>query len=157
MKSIFILISIILSINSALSQETDSIQKTMLISTNLTKEELSQILSRGDKGINNTSIEEMETESISDTEAIIKNGKVKIKIKLDFDLNDNQNIKKAFIQTVTPIKNEEEKITFINCFLALGVCIVLIVCFSLSLKMKRKSKLIANEYKAKREYLLKDD
>ena len=106
MKSIFILISIILTINSALSQEKDSIQKTMLISTNLTKKELSQILSRGDKGINNTSIEEMETESISDTEAIIKNGKVKIKIKLDFDLNDNQNIKKAFIQTVTPIKND---------------------------------------------------
>jgi len=137
MKSLFISISIILSINLCLTQESDTIQKTMLISTNLTKEELYQILSSAENGTNNTSVDEVETQAISDTETLIKNGKVKIKIKLEFDLNENE--KKAFIQTISPIK-EEEKITLINCFLAMAVCIILIGCFSLSLKMKRNSK-----------------
>ena len=151
MKSLFILLSIILTLNIFSSQE---VQKTLLINTNLTKEELYQILSYGNNGNNNTSIEEVQTEAISDNETLIKNGKVKIKIKLEFDLNENE--KKAFIQTITPIK-EEEKITLINCFLAMAVCIILIGCFSLSLKMKRNSKLIMNKSNNRKTYLLKDD
>ena len=157
MKSIFISLSIILFINICLAQETDSVEKTMLISTNLTKEELYQLLSSADQGKNNTSVDEVETEAISDTETLIKNGKVKIKIKLEFDLNNDQNIKKAFIQTVTPIKTEKEKIGFINCLLALAVSIVLIFCFSLSLKFKKNGKLFLNKYNFRKEYLLKDD
>ena len=157
MKSLFISISIILSINLCLTQESDTIQKTMLISTNLTKEELYQILSSAEKGTNNTSVDEVETQAISDTETLIKNGKVKIKIKLEFDLNNDQNIRKAFIQTITPIKTDNEKISFINCFLALAVCIALILCFSLSLKIKKNGKLFLNKYNFRKEYLLKDD
>ena len=157
MKTIFISLSIILFINICLAQETDSVGKTMLISTNLTREELYQLLSSADQGKNNTSVDEVETEAISDSETIIKNGKVKIKIKLEFDLNNDQNIKKAFIQTVTPIKAEKEKIGFINCLLALAVSIVLIFCFSLSLKFKKNGKLFLNKYNFRKEYLLKDD
>ena len=150
MKSI-ILLCFILNIFICSSQETIQEQKTMLINTNLTKEELLQILSN--ESNNNTSIEEVESQMISDTETIIKNGKVKMKIKLEFDLNDAQNEKKAFIQTITP--NIDEKISFFNCFLALGIAFILIGSFSLSLKMKRKNKFISNKYSGKKEYLLK--
>lgn len=150
MKSI-ILLCFILNIFICSSQETIQEQKTMLINTNLTKEELLQILSN--ESNNNTSIEEVESQMISDTETVIKNGKVKMKIKLEFDLNDAQNEKKAFIQTITP--NIDEKISFFNCFLALGIAFILIGSFSLSLKMKRKNKFMLNKYSGKKEYLLK--
>ena len=150
MKSI-ILLCFILNIFICSSQETIQEQKTMLINTNLTKEELLQILSN--ESNNNTSIEEVESQMVSDTETVIKNGKVKMKIKLEFDLNDAQNEKKAFIQTITP--NIDEKISFFNCFLALGIAFILIGSFSLSLKMKRKNKFISNKYSGKKEYLLK--
>jgi len=150
MKSI-ILLCFILNIFICSSQETIQEQKTMLINTNLTKEELLQILSN--ESNNNTSIEEVESQMISDTETVIKNGKVKMKIKLEFDLNDAQNEKKAFIQAITP--NIDEKISFFNCFLALGIAFILIGSFSLSLKMKRKNKFISNKYSGKKEYLLK--
>ena len=146
-----ILLCFILNIFICSSQETIQEQKTMLINTNLTKEELLQILSN--ESNNNTSIEEVESQMISDTETVIKNGKVKMKIKLEFDLNDAQNEKKAFIQTITP--NIDEKISFFNCFLALGIAFILIGSFSLSLKMKRKNKLMLNKYSGKKEYLLK--
>ena len=158
MKSRFvILICLIFYINACPSQEIEKNQKTMLINTNLTKEELYQILSNADKTKNNTSIEEVETETISDSESIIKNGKVKIKIKFEFDLNGEQNNKKAFIQRVTSIQNEDEKTSFVNYLLALGICFVLIGCFSLSLIMKRNNKYIMNKYRFKKDYLLKDD
>ena len=150
MKSM-ILLCFILNIFICSSQETIQEQKTMLINTNLTKEELLQILSN--ESNNNTSIEEVESQMISDTETVIKNGKVKMKIKLEFDLNDAQNEKKAFIQTITP--NIDEKISFFNCFLALGIAFILIGSFSLSLKMKRKNKFMLSKYSGKKEYLLK--
>ena len=150
MKSI-ILLCFILNIFICSSQETIQEQKTMLINTNLTKEELLQILSN--ESNKNTSIEEVESQMVSDTETVIKNGKVKMKIKLEFDLNDAQNEKKAFIQTITP--NIDEKISFFNCFLALGIAFILIGSFSLSLKMKRKNKFMLNKYSGKKEYLLK--
>ena len=150
MKSI-ILLCFMLNIFICSSQEAIQEQKTMLINTNLTKEELLQILSN--ESNNNTSIEEVESQMISDTETVIKNGKVKMKIKLEFDLNDAQNEKKAFIQTITP--NIDEKISFFNCFLALGIAFILIGSFSLSLKMKRKNKFMLNKYSGKKEYLLK--
>ena len=150
MKSM-ILLCFILNIFICSSQETIQEQKTMLINTNLTKEELLQILSN--ESNNNTSIEEVESQMISDTETVIKNGKVKMKIKLEFDLNDAQNEKKAFIQAITP--NIDEKISFFNCFLALGIAFILIGSFSLSLKMKRKNKFMLNKYSGKKEYLLK--
>ena len=150
MKSM-ILLCFILNIFICSSQEAIQEQKTMLINTNLTKEELLQILSN--ESNNNTSIEEVESQMISDTETVIKNGKVKMKIKLEFDLNDAQNEKKAFIQTITP--NIDEKISFFNCFLALGIAFILIGSFSLSLKMKRKNKFMLNKYSGKKEYLLK--
>ena len=146
-----ILLCFILNIFICSSKETIQEQKTMLINTNLTKEELLQILSN--ESNNNTSIEEVESQMISDTETVIKNGKVKMKIKLEFDLNDAQNEKKAFIQTITP--NIDEKISFFNCFLALGIAFILIGSFSLSLKMKRKNKFMLNKYSGKKEYLLK--
>ena len=146
-----ILLCFILNIFICSSQETIQEQKTMLINTNLTKEELLQILSN--ESNNNTSIEEVESQMVSDTETVIKNGKVKMKIKLEFDLNDAQNEKKAFIQTITP--NIDEKISFFNCFLALGIAFILIGSFSLSLKMKRKNKFMLNKYSGKKEYLLK--
>ena len=155
MKLIFILLSLLLNINISSSQETEAIQKTMLISTNLTKDELCQLLSKEDNGINDTSIEEVETETISDSETVIKNGKVKIKIKLEFDLNKDQNNKVAFIQTVTPIQ-KEENFSFISCFLALAISIVLITCFYLSLKMKSKGKSVLNKYNINKECLLKE-
>ena len=150
MKSM-ILLCFILNIFICSSQETIQEQKTMLINTNLTKEELLQILSN--ESNNNTSIEEVESQMVSDTETVIKNGKVKMKIKLEFDLNDAQNEKKAFIQAITP--NIDEKISFFNCFLALGIAFILIGSFSLSLKMKRKNKFMLNKYSGKKEYLLK--
>ena len=150
MKSM-ILLCFILNIFICSSQEAIQEQKTMLINTNLTKEELLQILSN--ESNKNTSIEEVESQMISDTETVIKNGKVKMKIKLEFDLNDAQNEKKAFIQTITP--NIDEKISFFNCFLALGIAFILIGSFSLSLKMKRKNKFMLNKYSGKKEYLLK--
>ena len=150
MKSM-ILLCFILNIFICSSQETIQEQKTMLINTNLTKEELLQILSN--ESNNNTSIEEVESQMVSDTETVIKNGKVKMKIKLEFDLNDAQNEKKAFIQATTP--NIDEKISFFNCFLALGIAFILIGSFSLSLKMKRKNKFMLNKYSGKKEYLLK--
>ena len=150
MKSI-ILLCFILNIFICSSQETIQEQKTMLINTNLTKEELLQILSN--ESNKNTSIEEVESQMVSDTETVIKNGKVKMKIKLEFDLNDAQNEKKAFVQTITP--NIDEKISFFNCFLALGIAFILIGSFSLSLKMKRKNKFMLNKYSGKKEYLLK--
>ena len=153
MKSIIILLCFILNIFICTSQETAPGQKTMLISTNLTKEELFKILSKESK--NNTSIEEVESQKISDTETLLKNGKVKMKIKIEFDLNDLQNNTKAFIQTITPIDNKEEKISFFNCFLAFGLAIILIGCFSYSLKMKRNNKFILNKYSAKKDYILK--
>jgi hypothetical protein len=156
MKSVYILLCFILNISSFLSQETIQGQKTMLISTNLTKEELYEILSKTEESKNNTSIEEVDSQMISDTETVIKNGKVKMKIKLEFDLNDAQNNKKAFIQTITPIKNEDEKVSLFQYILALGTCLVLIGCFSLSLKMKRNNKFILNKYSVKKDYLLKD-
>ena len=146
-----ILLCFILNIFICSSQETIQEQKTMLINTNLTKEELLQILSN--ESNKNTSIEEVESQMVSDTETVIKNGKVKMKIKLEFDLNDAQNEKKAFIQAITP--NIDEKISFFNCFLALGIAFILIGSFSLSLKMKRKNKFMLNKYSGKKEYLLK--
>ena len=157
MKSLFVLITLVLNINIFLSQENEPIQKTMLIKTNLTKEELYQILSRAENGKNNTSIEEVDTEIISDSETLIKNGKVKIKIKLEFDINDEQKNKKAFIQAITPIKANNEKISLINYLLAFGISIILISCFYLSFKMKRNSKLILIKKNVKINYLLKDD
>ena len=153
MKSIYILLCFILNISSFLSQEKVQEQKTMLISTNLTKEELYEILSKTEESKNNTSIEEVDSQMISDTETLIKNGKVKMKIKLEFDLNDPQNEKKAFIQTITPIK-EEERVSFFQYIIALATCLILIGCFSLSLKMKRNNKYILNKYSVKKDYLL---
>ena len=153
MKSAYILTCLIINISICLSQENPQVQKTILINTNLTKEELCQIFSGPNNKNNNTSIEEVETEAISDSETVIKNGKVKMKIKLEFDLNDAQNEKKAFIQAITP--NIDEKISFFNCFLALGIAFILIGSFSLSLKMKRKNKFMLNKYSGKKEYLLK--
>ena len=95
----------------------------------MTKEELCQIFSGPNNKNNNTSIEEVETETISDSETVIKNGKVKMKIKLEFDLNGEQNAqneKKAFIQTITHIQNEPEKISFTNCLLAMFISFILI-------------------------------
>ena len=149
MKSIYILLCFILNISSFLSQEKVQEQKTMLISTNLTKEELYEILSKTEESKNNTSIEEVDSQKISDTETVIKNGKVKMKIKLEFDLNDPQNEKKAFIQTITPIK-EEERVSFFQYIIALATCLILIGCFSLSLKMKRNNKYILNKYSVKK-------
>ena len=125
----------------------------------MTKEELCQIFSGPNNKNNNTSIEEVETEAISDSETVIKNGKVKMKIKLEFDLNgeqNDQNEKKAFIQTITHIQKEPEKISFTNCLLAMFISFILIGCFAHSLKIKTNKYNALNRY-SKKDYLLKDD
>ena len=159
MKSAYILICLIINISICLSQENPQVQKTILINTNLTKEELYQIFSGPNNKKNNTSIEEVETEAISDSETVIKNGKVKMKIKLEFDLNgeqNDQNEKKAFIQTITHIQKEPEKISFTNCLLAMFISFILIGCFAYSLKIKTNKYNALNRY-SKKDYLLKDD
>ena len=159
MKSAYILICLIINISICLSQENPQVQKTILINTNLTKEELCQIFSGPNNKNNNTSIEEVETEAISDSETVIKNGKVKMKIKLEFDLNGeqkDQNEKKAFIQTITHIQKEPEKISFTNCLLAMFISFILIGCFAHSLKIKTNKYNALNRY-SKKDYLLKDD
>ena len=91
----------------------------MLISTNLTKEELYQLLSSADQGKNNTSVDEVETEAISDTETLIKNGKVKfnnrlLNIHINFSNDNLTNRKKFKLPSMDKMKslhkNKEKKI-----------------------------------------------
>ena len=153
----------------------DNIQKALLIKTNLTKEELTQLLESNSEN-NNTLIEEVEPETESKTESILKslkNGKLKIKIKLELDLKDkeknlsqNENkednlpsesstVQTAFIQTSIP--EIPQKIGFFKYILALLITLILISLFVLSSHFKKNKKIFLNKYKMKNEYLLKDN
>ena len=171
MKS-FILFIFLFSLYICQEEKIDNVQKALLIKTNLTKEELAQLLQTQSKN-NNTSIEEVNPESESETGKIltsIKNGKLKIKIKLELDLNknetvenegensesENNSVQTAFIQTSIPVI--PQKISFFKYILALLISLILMSLFALSSHFKKKKKIIFNKYNKKNDdYLLEDN
>ena len=170
----FILFIFLFSLYICQEEKIDNAQKALLIKTNLTKEELTQLLQTQSKN-NNTSIEEVNPESESETEKIlasIKNGKLKIKIKLELDLNknektenegentniesENNSVQTAFIQTSIPVI--PQKISFFKYILALLISLILMSLFALSSHFKKKKKIILNKYNKKNDdYLLEDN
>ena len=171
MKGIILMIYLF-SLYICQNENPDNIQKALLIKTNLTKEELTQLLQTKSES-NNTSVEEVEPESESETESILKslkNGKLKIKIKFELDLKDKvkkeaeteqefdsegNTVQTAFIQTSVP--TIPEKITFFNYILGLLIALILISLFILSSHFKQKKKLILNNNKKIDDYLLEEN
>ena len=174
MKKIILLLYLF-SLYICQEETKDNIQKALLIKTNLTKEELTQLLESNSKN-NNTSVEEFQTETESKTESVLKSlkdGKLKIKIKLELDLNDigkkekqNENkeeglksesntVQTAYIQT--SIHEMPQKISLFEYILALLITLILISLFVLSSHFKKNKITILNKYKRKNEYLLKDN
>ena len=168
----FILFIFLFSLYICQEEKADNVEKTLLIKTNLTKEELTQLLKSKN---NNISIEEVtpESEEIK-TEKVfqsIKNGKLKIKIKLELDLNknntksendgennelENNSVQTAYIQT--NIYEIPRKISFFKYILATLIALILISLFILSTDFKKKKKIILNKYNKKDDdYLLKDN
>ena len=170
-----ILLMYLFSLYICQEETKENIQKALLIKTNLTKEELTQLLESNSKN-NNTSVEEVQTETESKTESVLKSlkdGKLKIKIKLELDLNDigkkekqNENkeeglksesstVQTAYIQT--SIHEMPQKISLFEYILALLITLILISLFVLSSHFKKNKITILNKYKRKNEYLLKDN
>ena len=180
MKGIILIILCLFSLNLCAPENSDNIQKALLVETNLTKEELTQLLN-SQSATNDISVEEVipdsESETYSEKVKIfknLKNGKLKIKIKLELDLNDkqkNQNetetesegesgdggvVKNAFIQTSVP--EIPKKISFFNYILALLIMVILMSLFILSSATNKKNrKYILNKIKKNDDYLLKDN
>ena len=174
MKGI-ILLMYLFSLYICQEETNENIQKALLIKTNLTKEELTQLLESNSKN-NNTSVEEVQTETESKTESVLKSlkdGKLKIKIKLELDLNDiekkeaqkenkeedlkseSSTVQTAYIQTSIP--EMPQKISLFKYILAFLITLILISLFVLSSHFKKKKITILNKYKRKNEYLLKDN
>ena len=110
MKAIILVAFYFFSLSLCAPENQDNIQKALLINTNLTKEELTQLLNT--EG-GSTSIEEVspdaESETESETEKIFKNlrnGKLKIKVKLELNLKD----KKKAIPKLRKKVNQKMKI-----------------------------------------------
>ena len=170
----FILFIFLFSLYICQEEKNENVQKALLIKTNLTKEELTQLLQSQSEN-NNTSIEEVNPEFESEKGKIvtsIKNGKLKIKIKLELDLNknetksenegenpesENNSVQTAFIQTSIP--EIPQKISFVKYILALLISLILISLFALSSHFKKKKKIFLNKYTYKEndDYLLKDN
>ena len=170
----FILLIFLFSLYICQEEKVENIQKALLIKTNLTKEELAQLLQTQSEN-NNTSIEEVNPEPESETGKIVtslKNGKLKIKIKLELDLNknetksenegeniesENNSVQTAFIQTYIP--EIPQKISFFKYILALLISLILMSLFALSSHFKKKKKIILNKYTNKKneDYLLQDN
>ena len=160
------------------SENSDNIQKALLIKTNLTKEELTNLLLENSEN-NNTSIEEVEPETETDKESIVKSlkdGKLKIKIKFELDLNnilkkenktetepegENENtqessVRTAFIQTVN--LEMRQKISLSKYILAGLISLILMSLFALSSHNKKYKKQFLNKYRKRQGgYLLEDN
>ena len=180
MKTIILLSLYLFSLNLCAQENNDNVQKALLIKTNLTKDELTQLLnseSASKLGTNNTSVEEVTPDSESDTESEtekifknLRNGKLKIKVKLELDLKDkvkknteteteNESedgpvVQTAFVQT--GINEIPKKISFFNYIMALLIMVILMSLFILSTTNKKNKKNILNKAK-KYDYLLKDN
>ena len=175
MKGIILIILCLFSLNLCAPENPDNIQKALLVETNLTKEELTQLLN-SQSATNDISVEEVipDSESETDSKKIkifknLRNGKLKIKIKLELDLNDkqkNQNetetesegesgvVKTSFIQTSVP--EIPKKISFFSYILALLIMVILMSLFILSSATNKKNrKYILNKIKKNDDYLLK--
>ena len=169
----FILFIFIFSLYICQEEKKDNVQQALLIKTNLTKEEVTQLLQSHSEN-NTTSIEEVSPESESETEKVltsIKDGKLKIKIKLELDLNknekksqneeennesENNSVQTAFIQTSVP--EIPQSISFFKYILALLISLILMSLFALSSHFKKKKKIILNKYNKKNDdYLLEDN
>ena len=178
MKAIILLVFYLFSLSLGSPENQDNIQKALLINTNLTKEELTQLLNTEGS---NTEIEEVspdaESETESETEKIFKNlrnGKLKIKVKLELNLKDLKGKKKghtetekegesedgtvvktAFIQT--PVPQVPQKVSLFKYILALLIMVILMSLFVLSSTTKEGRKRIIYQAKKNDDYLLQDN
>ena len=175
MKAIILVVFYLFSLSLGSPENQDNIQKALLINTNLTKEELTQLLNTEGS---NTEIEEVspdaESETESETEKIFKNlrnGKLKIKVKLELDLknkkkgntkNEKENesedgtiVKTAFIQT--PVPQVPQKVSLLKYILALLIMVILMSLFAISSTNKKGRKLIIYQAKKNDDYLLQDN
>ena len=174
MKAIILVVFYLFSLSLCAPENQDNIQKALLINTNLTKEELTQLLNTEGS---NTSIEEVspdeESETESETEKIFKNlrnGKLKIKVKLELDLKDKKKghtetekegesedgtvVQTAFIQT--PVPQVPHKVSLSKYILALLIMVILMSLFVLSSTTKEGRKRIIYQAKKNDDYLLQD-
>ena len=174
---IILLICLFTLLNTQENQ--DSIQKALLIKTNLTKEELTTLLEANSQS-NNTSVEEVEPESELGNEKILKSlkdGKLKIKIKLEFDFNkieekqteseteaeaENENsqpeesqVQVAYLQT--NFQEMPQKISLFKYILGLLIAVIIMSLYVISSHSKRYKKNIYHKYTKKDDYLLKDN
>ena len=154
-----------------------SVQKALLIKTNLTKEELTQLLETNSQS-NVTSVEEVQPESESESgqEKILKSlkdGKLKIKIKLEFDLNniekkqnesetgtdtnrpEESKVQVAYLQT--NVQEMPQKVSLFKYILALLITVIIMSLYVLSSHNKRYKKNMHHIYTKKEDYLLKDN
>ena len=181
MKGIIFITLCLFYLNLCAPENTNNVQQALLVQTNLTKEELTQLLNT-EAGNENTSVEEVapdsESETESETEKIFKNlrnGKLKIKVKLELDLRDKKKQKEhtetekesegesedtpvvqtAFIQTSVP--QIPKKVSFFNYILALLIMVILMSLFVLSTTSKKNRKYILNKVKKNDDYLLEDN
>ena len=174
MKAIILVVFYLFSLSLCAPENQDNIQKALLINTNLTKEELTQLLNTEGS---NTEIEEVspdaESETESETEKIFKNlrnGKLKIKVKLELDLKDKKKghtetekegesedgtvVQTAFIQT--PVPQVPNKVSLSKYILALLIMVILMSLFVLSSTTKEGRKRIIYQAKKNDDYLLQD-
>ena len=175
MKAIILVVFCLFSLSLGSPENQDNIQKALLINTNLTKEELTQLLNTEGS---NTEIEEVspdaESETESETEKIFKNlrnGKLKIKVKLELDLKNKKKghtetekenesedgtiVKTAFIQT--PVPQVSQKVSLFKYILALLIMVILMSLFAISSTHKEGRKLIIYQAKKNDDYLLQDN
>ena len=175
MKAIILVVFYLFSLSLGSPENQDNIQKALLINTNLTKEELTQLLNTEGS---NTEIEEVspdaESETESETEKIFKNlrnGKLKIKVKLELDLKNKKKgktetekenesedgtiVKTAFIQTSVP--QVPQKVSLFKYILALLIMVILMSLFAISSTNKESRKLIIYQAKKNDDYLLQDN
>ena len=170
MKAIILVVFCLFSLSLGSPENQDNIQKALLINTNLTKEELTQLLNTEGS---NTEIEEVSPDAESETEKIFKNlrnGKLKIKVKLELDLKNKKKghtetekenesedgtiVKTAFIQT--PVPQVSQKVSLFKYILALLIMVILMSLFVLSSTTKEGRKRIIYQAKKNDDYLLKD-
>ena len=156
-------------------ENQDNIQKALLIKTNLTKEELTQLLEDNSQN-NDTSVEEVEPESDTETESILKmlsGGKLKIKVKFELNLNkktktqtetetesegnspEESSVQVAYLQT--NVAEIPQKISLFKYILGLLIMVILMSLFVLSSHNKNYKKHIFNKFQKSHDYLLKDN
>ena len=175
MKAIILVVFYLFSLSLCAPENQDNIQKALLINTNLTKDELTQLLNTEGS---NTSIEEVSPDAESETESAtekifknLRNGKLKIKVKLELDLKDKKKghtetekegesedgtvVQTAFIQT--PVPQVPHKVSLSKYILALLIMVILMSLFVLSSTTKEGRKRIIYQAKKNDDYLLQDN